>query len=195
MKKLMFALGLLAAGATAQAATPIFSDSFDSNAAALNATPTGWSIDKGTVDIIGAGTPWDYIPGSGLFIDLDGSTGNAGMLFRDFDLTAGLQYTLNFDLAGNHVNSAQENVQVKFGNVTEVFSLPMAAGWTPYSLVFTPNQTKTYTLSFWNNNSNDNVGMLLDNVNVTAVPEPETYAMMLAGLGLVGFMARRRRKA
>ncbi|WP_086146580.1 PEP-CTERM sorting domain-containing protein [Janthinobacterium sp. GW458P] len=28
---------------------------------------------------------------------------------------------------------------------------------------------------------------------VAAVPEPETYAMMLAGLGLVGFMARRRK--
>ena len=30
-------------------------------------------------------------------------------------------------------------------------------------------------------------------LTVTAVPEPETYAMMLAGLGLVGFMARRRK--
>ena len=30
-------------------------------------------------------------------------------------------------------------------------------------------------------------------VTVTAVPEPETYAMMLAGLGLVGMMVRRRK--
>jgi len=30
-----------------------------------------------------------------------------------------------------------------------------------------------------------------DNIT-TAVPEPETYAMMLAGLGLMGFIARRR---
>lgn len=33
----------------------------------------------------------------------------------------------------------------------------------------------------------------LDNVTISPVPEPETYAMMLAGLGLLGFMARRKK--
>ncbi|HRP27395.1 MAG TPA: FxDxF family PEP-CTERM protein, partial [Burkholderiaceae bacterium] len=32
----------------------------------------------------------------------------------------------------------------------------------------------------------------IDNLLVNVVPEPGTYALMLAGLGLVGFMARRR---
>ena len=41
-------------------------------------------------------------------------------------------------------------------------------------------------------------GFSVDNINataVTAVPEVETYAMLLAGLGMMGFVARRRRKA
>lgn len=33
------------------------------------------------------------------------------------------------------------------------------------------------------------------NVAVNPVPEPETYAMLLTGIGLLGFMARRRRRA
>jgi hypothetical protein len=32
-----------------------------------------------------------------------------------------------------------------------------------------------------------------DNVTVTAVPEPETYALFMAGLGLMGLIARRRK--
>ncbi len=32
-------------------------------------------------------------------------------------------------------------------------------------------------------------------LKVTAVPEPETYALMLAGLGVVGILGRRRRRA
>lgn len=38
--------------------------------------------------------------------------------------------------------------------------------------------------------------VFVDNVRaVTAVPEPETFAMLLAGLGLIGAMARRRKAA
>jgi len=37
---------------------------------------------------------------------------------------------------------------------------------------------------------NDAWGM--DNVTVAAVPEPETYAMLLAGLGMMGFIVRRK---
>jgi hypothetical protein len=37
-------------------------------------------------------------------------------------------------------------------------------------------------------------GSFSGNIRVAAVPEPETYAMLLAGLGLIGFTAARRRK-
>lgn len=45
------------------------------------------------------------------------------------------------------------------------------------------------------NDSGSDHGLAIDNfsLSVTAVPEPGTYALMLAGLGAVGFLARRRR--
>ena len=35
---------------------------------------------------------------------------------------------------------------------------------------------------------------VMSDVSVQAIPEPETYAMLLAGLGLLGFVARRRKQ-
>ena len=48
--------------------------------------------------------------------------------------------------------------------------------------------TAKYTLSQLSN------GSYQDLITVSAVPEPQTYAMLLAGLGTVGFLARRRRR-
>jgi hypothetical protein len=39
----------------------------------------------------------------------------------------------------------------------------------------------------------DGLGSYGGQLSVTPVPEPETYALMLAGLGAIGFMARRRK--
>lgn len=50
-------------------------------------------------------------------------------------------------------------------------------------------------LSFKAIGTSDSLGTSLDKVSLTsAVPEPETYAMLLAGLALLGFTARRRKQ-
>jgi hypothetical protein len=43
------------------------------------------------------------------------------------------------------------------------------------------------------NQSTYNHAFVMDNLDVAAVPEPESYALMLAGLGLMGAVARRRK--
>lgn len=50
----------------------------------------------------------------------------------------------------------------------------------------------TYTLSLIGTNS-AGIGSYAANVAVTPVPEPETLALFLAGGGVLGFLARRRR--
>ena len=66
-----------------------------------------------------------------------------------------------------------------------VFSHTFANAGT-YSLVFAVVDTDDFTTSS---------ALAVNNLAITPVPEAETYAMMLAGLGLVGFMAARRRRA
>jgi hypothetical protein len=68
-----------------------------------------------------------------------------------------------------------------------LFQTSNGATWNLYSNSATDYELYAYESS---------VGPSVDvhgTLTVTAVPEPETYAMMLAGLGLVGFMARRRK--
>jgi hypothetical protein len=186
--RLVAATALLAAGAAS--ATTVFSDNFDANALGLNATPAGWTVTGGTVDIIGTGF-FDFLPGNGKYLDMDGSTGQAGTISRSLNLVAGTPYLLSFDLAGNHRNANQEQVNVAFGSALGSYSLGQFAGFTSYSLAFTPATTGAVTLSFAGV-GRDNVGMLLDNVSVTAVPEPQTYALLALGLLAVGVAVRRR---
>jgi hypothetical protein len=70
-------------------------------------------------------------------------------------------------------------------------------GFLTYSYTFTANTSGAFTMSF-GTTSSDNVGPILDNVLVTendlksAVPEPASWALMVAGFGMVGFAMRRR---
>lgn|GEM_PF-365218 len=65
--------------------------------------------------------------------------------------------------------------------------------WQEYTFDLVGNGSSG-TLRFEAVSQPNTYGASLDNVSlVAAVPEPETYALMMAGLGAVAFMARRRR--
>jgi hypothetical protein len=65
--------------------------------------------------------------------------------------------------------------------------------WHEYTFDLVGNGSSG-TLRFEAVSQPNTYGASLDNVSlVAAVPEPETYALMMAGLGAVAFMARRRR--
>ncbi|HTH45276.1 MAG TPA: FxDxF family PEP-CTERM protein [Oxalicibacterium sp.] len=60
------------------------------------------------------------------------------------------------------------------------------------------NNTGTFKIDWFNNGGNvpgysNATFFYKDAMTVSAVPEPETYAMMLGGLALLGFVARRRK--
>ncbi len=92
-------------------------------------------------------------------------------------ITNGLEYTLG-DLKGEVFPTAI--VGTSSPNVWQHFT----------GKVFLAGNTD---LVFKAIGTSDSLGTSLDNVSVTAVPEAETYAMMLAGLGLMGSIVRRRK--
>ena len=69
------------------------------------------------------------------------------------------------------------------------------SGWQTATMTFQASGA-SQVLSFLAQTSSPGAPpfLLLDGVNLTAVPEPTTWAMMLGGFGLIGFLARRRQR-
>ena len=177
--------------------TVVFSDNFDAENGGngqLNYNSfQNWTVSDGTVDLIGNGF-FDFLPGNGLYVDLDGSTFDPGVLTQSTPIffKSGVEYTLSFELAGNNTGGGDDTVTVFIdvgALVSDSITLAEDDPFTTFTYTFLGDGTSK-SIAF-SNDGNNNIGALLDDVVITAVPLPTASA--LAGLGLVGMGVRRRR--
>lgn len=192
--------GALSVAVSASAdAGVILSDNFDTAPLQLNwpgdAVFTSLGTGGASTDLIGAPGFFDFLPGNGRYVDLDGSTGAghnpAGILQSVVSFGPG-DYTLSFWLAGNRRNAPLNPTDIFFG--TDLIATLMPASNAPFTL-FTYNFTTTTggNLIFSQRGPSNNQGNLLDNVTLS-VPEPSALAMAIGALlSMLGLSVLRRR--
>jgi hypothetical protein len=195
----LVACGILAASAiscaSAANATVVFADDFNSYAYQLNWVPPSvvWTVPSGSVDLIGettTQTAFNFYPGHGGYVDLDGSTGAAGALESAPSFAAG-SYTLSFDLGGNTLGDVAKTTTISLGNWSTTLTLASDSPYKLYTYTFT---TTGGHLEFADNAvGNQNIGNILDNVSLgTAIPEVSTWGMMFLGFAGLGVVASNR---
>ena len=179
MKKyaaIFLAIAAFALASQVQAGTVVFTDNFNMENGGVGALNyfgfANWTVSDGTVDLIGAGTQWDFYPGNGLYVDLDGSTEQAGTMTSTTLALGPGNYELTFDLGGS------QRPYYDDGNTVDV---SVEIGAQNINLVF-------------HNEGGDDVGAILDNVTVstTGVPDGGLTVALLGG-ALVGLQALRRK--
>lgn len=199
-KKFLLASALLVSTTVVSHAAVLFTDNFDSSTLALNSTPIGWTLDYGSLDVIGP--DYNFYPGTGNHIDMNGSTKKSGGMHTntDFNFLAGKTYTLSFNY-GNNANSANNGstetlvaTVLGFPGVT-INQVGAIASYLVGSYSFTALSNFSSALYFnaSGTKDDDNGGLILDNVSLSVVPVPAALPLLAAGLGVLGFGGRRRR--
>lgn len=144
---------------------------------------------------------WGWLGGTSKIVDVGGQqmaqVVGGDVIWTSFAASSAGNYNLTFDTSGagffelHNLDTATTVAQAFLRNATT----------TLYSASFSLTNTDNYKLYFGSAPLPPNFSSTLtvDNVAITQVlapvPEPESYAMMLGGLGALGLMSRRRLKA
>lgn len=185
---------LLAFGAAgAQAQVAIVNADFELSAVATDTSDTfsnlGWS-----------NVQWGWLGGTSKIVDVGGNqmaqVVGGDVIWSGFAASSAGNYQLTFDTVGDgYVVLFDDNTH---STVAQAFV--QNATTTQFSTTFALTSTDNYRLYFGTTPlpPTFNGNLTIDNVAITQVaapvPEPESYAMMLGGLGALGLMSRRRLK-
>ena len=195
LSALLFATSILASAPAT--AAPLFFDDFTQEAYGTNTALDNWTISDGTIDVVG--DPGFFAglctggPSPDKCVDLDGSSFDAGRITSTGIALEPGTYEFSFWLKGNSRGGSADTVRmiVETGvTAGESFTLDPVDAWQQYTRLFTLQSAQTVNLVF-DHSGGDNIGILLDNVSLSTVPEPAT--LCLFGLALAGACARRRR--
>lgn len=203
-----FAFAGLAAFTSADAApVPFFTEDFESGPAGslLDAPTVGqFAVSLGTVDFIRTPNGFSIescgAGGSGC-VDLAGSSSLAASRIATSLLAFQPgSYVLSFDVSGNQRDALEDSLRVLISGVLAPFTVTRngAQGFTTVTLPFVVAVATNASLVFEGLETGDNIGPLLDNINLTfdanVVPVPGAMPLLLAGIAGLAFASRRPRR-
>jgi hypothetical protein len=126
--------------------------------------------------------------------------GNAGNTFSDrfdFNLASGGSIVADLlSMSGNANNGLDITGYALYGSSGLILNgSQLSSGQTDsWNLSSNVLAAGDYYLLVTGSSMSNSAGKFYGSVTVSPVPEPATYGMLLAGLGLIGFMGRRRTK-